>query len=250
MVDVPLSERTRARQPKTGERPPAGWGWSLAVVTLSVLAVIALGGLFHAAIEAYHARMTLTGLVDDPRPVALSIAGESLSIPANMIRLANTRRGGEVDRVDLVLHWPTLAGFSDELSQAFKDSLPSASIIYASITQRDTALDATARLDHVYQRFFVGKPIAAPAGLVGRRLNDDSGYGGEIVYFLPDGPRPFVARCPAESTAEVPPTCLRDVNLGRGLSLLYRFHQDLLGDWQALDTGIRTLAAGFLRPST
>jgi hypothetical protein len=205
--------------------------------------ILALGFGARALIDGYRAQLTLTGLTDDPTPAALTIAGEELAIPANMVRFAEARRGGPEDRVDLVLHWPTLEGYTEDRSEAFKNGSPDAPIVYASIAARDTALDATARLDQVYSRYFVGKPLPAPAGLVGRRLSDDSGYGGEIVYFLPDGPRPFVARCPAESTAEMPSTCLRDINFGQNLSLLYRFNRDLLGEWRALDAVFHKLAA-------
>ena len=248
MVNVPFGHRHHHRRAIAGARPRSAWPVPIAVAGLTIAAVVGLGWLFHAAIAAYHARMTLTGLVADPRPVDLTIAGEQLAIPANMIRFAAARAGGAVDRVDLVLHWPALDGYSERLAEAFKDGSPSAPIIYATIARRDR-LDDAARLDHVYQRFFVGDPVAGPAGLVGRRLSEDSGYGREIVYFMPDGPRPFVARCPTISTPEMPPTCLRDVNLGRGLTLVYRFHNDLLAAWRALDTGIRALAMGFLEPA-
>jgi hypothetical protein len=46
----------------------------------------------------------------------------------------------------------------------------------------------------------------------------------------------------------VPATCLRDINVGQNLSLLYRFDQSLLGDWSALDLAIRGLATAFLAP--
>ncbi len=249
MVDGSLSRRSGCGQARTNASARPRWGWPLAGLAFSIFSIVALGGLLHAGIEAYRARVTLTGLVDDPSPVSLTIAGETLSIPANMIRFAETRRGGTVDRIDLVLHWPTLEGYSNSLSEAFKGGSLSTPIIYASIARRGITLDSTARLDHVYERFFVGPPIAGPAGLLGRRLDKDSGYGNEIVYYLPDGPRPFVARCQAEATAEVPSTCLRDVNLGQGLSLLYRFNQGLLGEWQPLDAAIRNLAAAFLRPA-
>jgi hypothetical protein len=250
MVDVPLRHRGRSRRPTPAADRHSRLGWPLAIVALIIVGVFALGGLLRIAIDAYQARMTLTGLSDDPRPIALSIDDEHLAVPANMIRFAGTRRGGPVDQIDLALHWPALEGYSARLAEAFKDGSPSAPIVYATIARRDTALDATARLDNVYARFFVGKPLPGPAGLVGRRLGEDSGYQGEIVYFLPDGPRPFVARCLAESTPEMPATCLRDVNLGTGLSLLYRFNRDLLADWRALDTGVLDLAVGFLRPAS
>ena len=200
------------------------------------------------ALEAYRAQLTLTGLTDDTTPVLLTIGSEKLAIPANMLRFAEARQGGAVERADLALHWPDLAGYSEKNADAFKDGSPTAPVVYATIAVRDTPLDSSARLDDVYTRFFVGKPIAGPAGLVGRQLAKDSGYDGDIVFFDPSAPRPFVARCLATATDTVPATCLRDVNFGGGLSLLYRFNRNLLANWGALDGGMQTLAAGFLAP--
>ena len=68
-----------------------------------------------------------------------------------------------------------------------------------------------------------------------------------IVYFEPGGVAPFVARCLAKATPEVPATCIRDVNIGRGLSMLYRFDRVYLGDWQDLDAGCSELGSRFFR---
>ena len=56
---------------------------------------------------------------------------------------------------------------------------------------------------------------------------------------------PFVTRCLAEATPEIPATCLRDVNVGKGLSMLYRFNRARLGDFAAMDAALRNLVAGF-----
>jgi hypothetical protein len=175
--------------------------------------------------------------------VTLLVAGESVAIPANMLRFADQRRGGAVEHADLVLHWPTLEGYSEALAADFMDGSPAAPIVYATLARRDTPLDAAERLEAVYRRFFVGEPLPAPTGLTARRLDGDSGFVGEIVYYGPEENGPFVARCLAQSTPEVPATCLRDIPVGRTLSLLYRFNRDLIGDWRALDTGMAAVAA-------
>ena len=202
--------------------------------------------LVRAVIAIYHDTVTVAGFSADPALVKLAIGPEQLIIPGNMLRSARTRNGGPVERADLALYWPGLAGYSEPRADIFKESGPSSPIVYATIAARDEPLDATGRLDEVYSRFFVDKPLPGPEGLVGRRLSEDSGYGSEIVYFMPSEPRPFVARCLADATADVPATCLRDVNFGRGLSVLYRFNRDLLKDWRTLDAGVQKLVAGFL----
>lgn len=247
MADVSIRHRQAAPAQAPGPQLRLLQPYKPLVLTVaSILLIIAIGGLTRSIIEVYHDAMTLTGLSADPAPVHLAIGPEELAIPGNMIRSDRTRRGGPVERADLALFWPTLEGYSAPLSDAFENGGPGGPIVYATISTRDEQLDSTGRLDEVYARFFVDKPLPGPSGLVGRRLKPESGYGSEIVYFMPSEPRPFVARCLAEASPEVPATCLRDVNFGRGLSVLYRFNRDLLADWRTLDAGMQKLVAGFL----
>jgi hypothetical protein len=230
-------------QRSVGERPIVRPGAAIAIIVLA-LAALLIG--INAAIENYRDRIALKGYDGKPSPIALSVAGEALTIPANMIRFRAERRGGIVEEIDLLLHWPSLEGFSEGFAEAFKDPSPEAPLVFVTITPRATELDATARLASVYGRFFEGPTIPGPAGLVGRALTPDSGYRGEIVYFSPNRAAPFVARCLAEATAEIPATCMRDVNVGKGLSMLYRFNKVRLGDWQQMDSALRKLVDGFL----
>jgi hypothetical protein len=218
----------------------------LVLTAAGFLLVIAVGGLIGAAIQVYHDAMAATGLTTDTSPVKLAIGPQELTIPANMIRSWRTRHGGPVDHADLALYWPGLEGYSAKTAAVFADGGPAAPIVYATLSTRDEAMDSTERLDEVYSRFFTGPPVPGPNGLVGRKLNPDSGYDGEIVFYVPSQARPFVTRCLADSTPEVPATCLRDFNFGNGLSLLYRFNRDLLADWPALDAAMQKLAASFL----
>jgi hypothetical protein len=235
------------RRAAAGGRAIVRPGAAIAIVALTLIA-LAIG--INALIESYRDRIALKGYDGRPSPVALTVAGEALTIPANMIRFRSERRGGAVEEIDLALQWPSLQGFSEGFAAAFEDASPNAPIVFATITVRATELDATARLASVYARFFEGPAIEGPAGLVGRALAPDSGYRGEVVYFMPTGQTPFVARCIAEATAEIPATCLRDVNVGTGLSMLYRFNQTRLGDWRAMDGALQRLVAGFLvKPS-
>src|ERR1043165_2488268 len=73
--------------------------------------IVALAMLVARAIEDYRDRIALSGLGGKPSPVSLIVAGEPMTIPANMIRFRAARRGSIVDRVDLLLHWPGLVGF-------------------------------------------------------------------------------------------------------------------------------------------
>ena len=54
-------------------------------------------------------------------PISLIVAGEKLTVPANMIRFPSVRGGGTVESLDLLLHWPSLEGYSKERAEAFGD---------------------------------------------------------------------------------------------------------------------------------
>jgi hypothetical protein len=211
-------------------------------IAVALVLLVGAGVLFRLALSAYRDHLMLTGLTADTRPVDLAIAGEDLAIPANMLRYAAQRGGGTLDHADLILIWPALEGYSEDRAAEFGNSAPSAPLIYATVSGRTSTLDSSARLDEVYARFFTGKPVPGPNGLVGRRLTAESGYEGEIVFYLPGDADPFVARCLADDGTGIPSTCLRDIAFGERLSLTYRFDHQLLGDWPALDRKMRALA--------
>lgn len=231
---------------RAGARSPGALRSPVFISVTSVVALVIVGWGVWAAIDAYQSNAILSGLTADTTPIDLTIGNQSLTIPANMIRSRKARRGGEIDRVDLALLWPTMSGFTEDKAEVFKEAVPEAPIVYATIAVRDSPLDATGRLDSVYARFFVGQVVPGENGLVGRQLSANSGYGGEVIFFTPGEERPFVARCMATETPEMPATCLRDVNVGANLSLLYRFNRNLLPQWATLDAAMTGMMAGFL----
>lgn len=246
-----MERATRTNLAKAAGNGPTGRNWTtdwlrpiiFAILSIAVIVLFAWGVKF--AVSSYHDRIALSGKSEDAAPVTVVIAGESLSIPANMIRFPGTRGGGKVERIDLLLHWPSLEGFSENRAEAFRDGSTLAPLIYVTIAPRDNQLDADTRLDTIYRRYFSGEPVSGPSGLTGRRMSGESAYRGEIVYYAEAGPARFTARCLAEASAEVPATCMRDVNIGEGLSMHYRIDRFYLGDWQTLDSELKTLAAGF-----
>jgi hypothetical protein len=51
--------------------------------------------------------------------------------------------------------------------------------------------------------------------------------------------------CAKIAPEAVSPSCMRDVPIGDGLSLSYRFTRAHLNDWRKIDTGIRMRLAEF-----
>jgi hypothetical protein len=216
----------------------------IAAAALAVFVILAwwIGEI----VRDYRDDIALAGRSSDQTPVAFTLAGERLTVPGNALRFASTLRGGTVDRVELILRWPGLEGFTDANAEDFRDSSSLAPLIYVTIAPRDTPLDMDDRLSSVYAGYFAGDPLAGPSGLTGRNMTADSGYGGEEVYYARSGPVRYAVRCVAEASPEVPATCIRDVNIGGNLSMLYRFNRFYLGDWAAMDRELRAAASSFL----
>lgn len=181
--------------------------------------------------------------------VQMRIVGETLEIPTNTIRFFDQRRGGEMSRVDLYGIWPSLEGFTEALRPAFDDVGPQSRIVFVSLTPRDTATDTTGRLGTIYARLFAGNPRAGPAGLVGRRLAEGSGYEDEELFFEPGAARPFVARCFTDGADAMAPMCIRELHVGRKLAALYRFRKSLLAEWRSLDASVQRAIELWLRPA-
>jgi hypothetical protein len=243
---APATIRKAVRKRRRTHDWLADWAKPALFAGLGLVAVglLALGVQY--AVRSYHDGVALAGKSGDPSPVAVMVAGETLAIPANMIRFPGARTGGAVESVDLLLRWPGLDGYSADSADAFRDGSALAPLVYVTIAPRDNPLDSDGMLAAVYERFFAGEAVEGPSGLTGRRMTVDSGYRGEEVFYAPRQSPAFVARCLFEATPEVPATCIRDVNIGAGLSMLYRFNRFFLGDWQAMDADLKQLAARFL----
>ncbi len=234
---------------------PSRFATALPSILMSLLALILLGAVgvlawtVNDTINKYHDGIALKGLNGKPKPVEIGIGFADLVIPANLIRFPTDRRGGYVTAVDLLLLWPDLDGYSDARSKEFRDTSPGAPLIYVTITEADTPIDSTARLQTIYSRDFTGPPMSGPGHLVGRRMAQTSPYRDEIIFYQPQSDEPFVVRCLAEETAEIPATCIREVTIGHGLTMIYRFNYTWLRDWKSMERRLIELVSQFPQSS-
>lgn len=203
------------------------------VAVLIVLANMAISWLSGEALKA--------GLSTDPTPLEIEIGGERLLVPANMIRFSDQRHAGPQERLDLIIHWPSLRGYSVANTKSFDDVSSTAPLVFLSLVRRGTAVDSTTRLIGLYTRFFDGTGGSGPAGLLVRNLQPGSGYESEEIFFEPGSTAPFSARCTKGSDRIVPVTCLRDIHVGDHLSVAYRFRKPLIAHWKKLDPAIYML---------
>ena len=209
------------------------------VIASIVAAVITLIALAHLGIAWLGGSAIRAGLTSDPTPVTVRIGGETLTVPGNMIRFSDQRSGGNLARLDLAIHWPSLSGYTDKNAVDFDDVSPNAPLLFVTVRPRRSEVDSTTRLISLYSRFFDGSGTRGPAGLVSRNLQPGTGYDSEEIYFQPGSTNPFATRCAKSSGGIIPLTCLRDIHVGKELSISYRFRKPLIIEWRRLDPAIR-----------
>ena len=108
------------------------------------------------------------------------------------------------------------------------------------------SFDMSGRLNSIYSVFFEGLGIAEAHGLVRQPLSESGGYIDEDMYFEPNSPYPFAARCVREISKIGAPLCIRDIHIGNDLMITYRFHKDFLDQWIELDSSIATFAKSLM----
>jgi hypothetical protein len=193
--------------------------------------------------------IALAGHTVDATPHEIVIGNNVISTPANTIRFDRQRRDGVADRLDLYLRWPLLDGYSDAARDDFNHANDSRNVIFLSFEEQMMSRDMSGRLEPIYAPLLVRTGQSGPGGLTLYAFEAKSGYLNEVlaVATQADG-QTFVARCLVGESAEASlAPCERDIHVGDGLSLTYRFPRELLGEWARLDAAIRTKAMSMLR---
>jgi hypothetical protein len=151
--------------------------------------------------------------------------------------------------VSIYLSWPELEGYGRANASTFSDPHRSDRLIFAEFSQSVMSRDMSGRVEPIYSKLFAGEPTRGPAGLTVHKLSRKSGFGDErlLTAQLADG-NIYAVRCliPAESHDATSADCLRDVHVGRDLTLLYRFSSTLLPQWRQIDKAIQAYAAQHL----
>jgi hypothetical protein len=213
-----------------------------ALAVLSV--VISLGGKWVGR------SIAAVGHTEDTTPYRVAIGDNVLAIPANMMRFDAQRHDGAAQRVDLYVKWPRMTGYTNADRNAFNNRGDSRDIIFLSVEQQAMSRDMSGRLEPIYRRLIELPGAPGPsAGLRVYGFSPDSGYVNEsLVVGEQSGHAPFVARClTGQAAADSLAPCDRDVFVGKGLSVTYRFPGQMLQSWQALDAAVLARTAEFLR---
>jgi hypothetical protein len=212
-----------------------------ALALLSVL--ISVGG------KMLGRSIVMAGHTDDATVHEVVIGNNVVSVPANAIRFEGGRRDGVAERLELYLHWPDMQGYSGETRQDFNHADGSRRILFLTFAERMMSRDMGGRFEPIYRSMIRQPGEPGPAGLTLYEFDAKSGYVDEVLAVAERrGADPLVARClNGGSAAGSLAPCERDIHLGDGLSLTYRFPLELLGDWQKVDAAVLKAAVGFLQ---
>jgi hypothetical protein len=213
------------------------------------VAIALVSALIAAAGRWLGPSISMSGYSDDPTPREIVIGNNVLSVPANAIRFAEARHDGVAPRLDLYLRWPDMTGYSEAARDDFNNKDDRRDILFLSFEPQTMSRDMGGRFEPIYRSIIAEPGMAGENGMTLYGFKPDTGYLNETLAVAPrpEG-EPFVARCltGAAGHDSLAP-CQRDILIGNGLSLNYRFPRRLLDDWQALDAAVAAKARSFIR---
>ncbi len=254
MAQEGAPRRARAGRPERG-RPEAAVAESDetakggSLVRLLAPPCMALALLAGATLLLVHLKggdIARAGHSVDTRSREIQIGNDVLDVPANVVRFAGQRRAASAERLDLYFHWPRMEGYSDALGAEFDSPTVNPAIVFVTLEPRSMRLDMSGRIGPIYSRFMSGPEREGGYGLVRRSLSAEGGFVDEELWYEANSPYPFAARCVKEGTGGSTPYCLRDIQMGRGLAVTYRFHRSLMPHWMVLEDAVRKRIRGML----
>jgi len=237
-IDRFFSDAHRYRPP-AAEAPRQDRHFLARLVIWASLGLLLLTAAIVLAVRLFGAEIAKAGHSADTSLRQVVIGNDVLDVPGNMIRFRTQRRAGTLDRLDLYFYWPELSGYSDRLAEQFNSSEVNPAILFVTVEPRAMTQDMTGRVEPIYSKFLIGKESNEGHGLRRRALSADGGFAGEDLWYETSSPYPFTARCTRPGEQAATPYCLRDIHMGRDLSVTYRFHLSLIGEWMALETAVR-----------
>lgn len=227
---------------------PAGPFFTRFFYGLIALALLSLG--LSVAGKVAGRALALAGHTESDQKYEIVIGNNVMAFPANMIRFRNQRRNGVAERIDLYLRWPEMQGYSESAKGDFNGLNGNGNLVFISVEEQSMSRDMSGRYLPIYSTMVEepGKP--GPNGLTVHRFKPGTAYADENLIIASDGASTllFVARCLDEEAAKtIRSACQRDIHVGDGLQLTYRFSRELMSEWKALDTAIRSFASDHLK---
>ncbi len=230
------NQQQQKPEPETNAGLPKSVKIFFALTSFLVLVSVGL----YASAEHFGENLSRAGHSNSTEKLEIVVANNVLNIQENAIRFPKQRVAGVHNRIELYLHWPTMSGYTDTLSEAFNNASSMEELLFLSVEPRTMSFDMSGRLEPIYSLYFNGLAVQDRSGLVRQPLSENGGFIDEDLYYEPNNPYPFAVRCVREVSAIGVPMCMRDIHIGKDLMITYRFHKRYLQDWAHLDQAIQT----------
>lgn len=202
--------------------------------------LVALAAIILSTVWLVGDEISRAGHSADPSVHQLVVGNDVLNVPGNMIRFRSQRRSSMPERLDLYMLWPRMEGYSIENAAQFDQAQINPAILFVTIEPRQMTQDMSGRIKPIYSKFLSGQPQEAGYGLIRQELSAAGGFADEELWFEALSPYPFAARCIRDEAERISRYCLRDIHMGQDLTVTYRFHKSLIGEWMALEAAIRS----------
>ena len=138
-------------EPDNERQEPSGGFFRLIMVATIILALLA--GCVFVIVKFVGAEIARAGHTISTEPRRITINTDTITLPENTIRYASQRRKTETKRLDLYFHWPSMQGYSQVLKPEFNNIQDNSKIIFVSLSPRFSALDMSARIKPIYEKF-------------------------------------------------------------------------------------------------
>ena len=214
----------------------------IVVIVMSVLIF-----LFAVGANYFGNNAKKAGSTADSSIKQIIVGNDVLNIPANVFRFAKQRQATTTKRLDLFYYWPGFLGYSTADHNLFYGPKNSTeNLIFSTIENRKMQFDMSARLQPVYSNLLEGEQRPSVAGLIYQRLRPEAGYSGEELHYQAKSQQPYVVRCQRIADGDISANCMRDIHIGRGITVSYRFSRKLLPHWRAIEATMQKLTRGYL----
>lgn len=222
----------------------SGWLIPLAVflVTAVLTGLVLLYYLSPSPSELIEEQASPTG---DSTMVSLTIGNQHFRIPANYMPFPSARKGGVLTELKLKALLPDLDGYSMGDASEFASDAPDSRVLNLNL-RAQAILSEQDRMTRIYlPQVTDADGTPGPYGLTKYTFLPTSSYREEEMFVGQTDAGPMVLRCTKPVSDTVAPTCLRDMPIGPGVGLSYRFKRSHLDNWRAIDKRVREMMAAF-----
>ena len=227
------------RHNEDSEKKPVVSDGMTSIILLVSICLLVFALLLYGLAHLVGDGISRAGHTNSQKALEIVIGNDVLNVRENVVRYPSQRYSGAHKRLELYMHWPNMTGYSDENRKAFNMSANKSNLLFVTLEPRTMSYDMSGRIIPIYSRFFEGKKSDAGHGLIRQPLSAEGGYIDEDLYYEKSSPYPFAVRCVREGSTVSTPFCIRDIHIGKGLMLTYRFHKKFLAKWIGLDQAIR-----------